>query len=185
MLPHINILSHIISNLDMKNIIKLSLCSHNTYDILLEKLEEIIAVRKISNWWMYHKIPLDVPVYNYYESCEYLINVTYKDSGCCIPNIENSLTAMVMLRKFRGQKYIHFNRKNNTLKYWNGFIIGKTDIHGNFYKLNREEFLLCLRRYEQCVDPKTNLIWRKKGQKQRKVIGRIDKNYNIFRFSIN
>lgn len=180
MLPYIDILSIIISDLDGKNIIKFSLCSRYIFNILQNKIDQVIAVGKISNWWMKHKIPIDIPVYDHYESCEYLMNVSYRDSGCYIPNIQNSLTVMIMVRKFRGKRYLHFNRTTNQLKHWNGFIIGRTDVYGNFYYLNREEFLLCLKRYEQCLDPKTKLIWRKVGNQRRIVIGKIDKYYNIY-----
>ena len=180
MLPHIDILSIIISNLDNKNILKFSLCCSDIYNILREKIDQILAVQKISNWWINYMTPIDVSVYNHYEACEYLINITYKDAGCYIPNMVDPLNVMIMIRTFRGKKYLQFNRTNNQLEYWNGFIIGKTDKYGNFFDLHRNEFLLCLKRYEQCVDPRTRLIWRKVSDEPRKIIGKIDKYYNIY-----
>lgn len=161
---------------------KLSLVNKEIYHVILNRIKEIkYSVKKIDNWWDKNKLPSDVIPYNHMVHCEFLINFRYNQSQYYIPNLLNSSNVWLMLRYYRGNHYIQFNRNEDNVHKHRGFIIGRTDINQRLHKLTQQEFLICLKRYHCCVNPKTNIIWVYKNNK-RKPIGILDKCYNIHSF---
>ncbi len=124
-------------------------------------------------------LPINIG-YNDFGS-DFLINYPYLKSGMNIPNLIYPQEIWIMQRYHESNIYIQFNRYADHLPYFQSFIIGKIDNDENFYKLNRNDFLICLKRYGRCIDPNTYIIWEKTSKnKRRKIVGKIDKYYNIY-----
>lgn len=183
-----NLYYKIINKIQISNYKKIALISKNIYCVVLKICEiKKNAIKIIENWWSKHKLPIHVIPYNHLLHCEYLINHRYQGTSpstastqCAyyIPNLINFQNVWLMIRYYDKNHYIHFNRNEDNVHQYQGFIIGKTDYGQNFYKLTRNDFLICLKRYGRCIDPYTNIIWDYRNYK-RKPIGKIDKYYNI------
>lgn len=169
----------IIKKLPIASYKNFAIINYTAHQVTLDRIDAIKrAVKKIDSWWDRNKLPLDIETYNHMRHCEFLINFRYYQSRYAIPKLANSDNVWLMLRYFRGTYYIQFNRNEDNVHNHRGFIIGKTDYSQKFYKLKKQEFLICLKRYQSAVDPETNIIWLYENNR-RSPIGRIDEYYNI------
>ncbi len=177
---NINILCIIANKLDISSIKNFSLCCQLTFDSTYYIRKKIKAVMIIEKWWNYYKLPLGSQMIDHNKQVEYIINMKYENSGITIPNLLNPDNVWIMIKRYDGKYFILFNRDEFNEHMWRGFIIGKTDYDGNFYGLTHDEYLLCLKRYERCIDPETRTIWKKERMNRRRsIIGKVDENFNI------
>ncbi len=175
---NINIIDMIVNRMDQKDIKNFSLTCIMYYNLTYNIRLKIKAVKKICKWWQYHKLPLDIHYSDLMS--DFLINFPYLKLSIYIPHLHNPENVWLMNRIYGCKIYLQFNRYDDNLPYISSFIIGRIDFNDKFYKLNREEFLLCLKRYGQCLDPKTLLVWRKDIDKRRRIVAKLDQYYNIY-----
>lgn len=182
---NINILSKIADYLGIKYYNYFSSVCKLTYGACKYQRRKIIAVNKICEWWENYKLPQDVGIYNLNNyDVEYLVNIKYINCGINWRNriINNPKNIYIMMRIYRNKIYVQFNRDEENVHNYRGFIIGHINNYYEFIELTHNDFLICLKRYGMCIDPKTKIIWYKKINKPRRIIGRIDENFNILPF---
>ena len=177
---NINILYIICGKIGLLDIKNFALMSYEGYMGSKVINRRISAAKTIYKWWKYYRLPNNVEVQE--TTFEFMYNFPYITANCHIPNLIEPNNVIIMIRYYKMNNYIQFNRMDTELTDWHSFIIGKIDMEDKFIKLSREEFLICLKRFERCVEPSTGIIWRKTVNDRRRIkIGKIDEYYNVIK----